>query len=104
MVGNSVTSQMRTAMAMIQTVLHLVTSVSSPTFGKITHERFQKIDKKTPLTTIALATAGATKPGIEPMQLVSPRIVPLIDCVIEINSPSSQYMHLQSWGQCPEGW
>ena len=32
-----------------------------------------------PLTTMALATAGATKPGIEPMQLVSPRIVPLID-------------------------
>ena len=39
-------------------------------------ERKTKIEKKCPLTTIALATAGATNPGIEPMQFVRPRIVP----------------------------
>ena len=32
-IDKSVTSQMRIAMAMIQTVLHLVTSVSSSTYG-----------------------------------------------------------------------
>ena len=90
--GNNATSTMRIAMVMIHTVLHLVTSVSSLTCQKSRKEmnkkswlitklwkqdrRKQRTNKKRPLTTIALATAGATNPGIEPMQFVRPRIVP----------------------------
>ena len=55
------------------------------TFTKITWaslwNRWNQALSRLPLTTMEAATAGATKPGIEPMQLVSPRIVPLIELV-----------------------
>ena len=94
-VHNSVTSQMRIAMVMIQTVLHLVTSVSSSTYGtndcnstnekNAIHQSLHasiELNDGLALTTIADATDGATKPGIDPMQLVSPRIVPLMKTIL----------------------
>ena len=122
-------------MVMIQTVLHFVTSVSSSTYGtndrNLTNDKLAvhehvfctnqvsvELDDGLALTTMALATDGATKPGIEPMQLVSPRSVPSMRTILYmtrlLNNKSvhslcyQRYavhiMHLRNWGQCPEGW
>ena len=121
---------MRITMVMIQTVLHFVTSVSSSTCGandcNLTNDKLAvhehvfctnqvsvELDDGLALTTMALATDGATKPGIEPMQLVSPRSVPSMRTIlymtrlfrIKVSTLSAiEDMHLQNWGQCPEGW
>ena len=50
-------STMRMTMVMIQTFLHLAMLLASPLM-------------------MALATAGATNPGMDPIQLVSPITVP----------------------------
>ena len=120
---------MRITMVMIQTVLHFVTSVSSSTYGtndcNLTNDKLAvhehvfctnqvsvELDDGLALTTMALATDGATKPGIEPMQLVSPRSVPSMRTIlymtrlfmIKVSTLSAiEDMHLQNWGQCPEG-